>query len=199
MNKKVKQTDGQELPVTVFVTQEHDSALKLVQVRCHCYFLTITVACRVFLHAYLTRSGCSWLARSCGQGNTRECSAHVRSPASCARSTTTTGLGDASVPRDCCTITCICKVPDVWSSLWEGPRDPVHYLRSLVAKTLALGSWVERAHARTLLSGGAIDLSELFHPDTFLNAMRQQTARLAAIYCTSIAVSKWLVSQDSRM
>ena len=64
-----------------------------------------------------------------------------------------------------------------WYSLWEGPSDAVIYLRSLVAKTLALGSWEERGHAGTLLQSGALDLSELFHPDTFLNALRQQTAR----------------------
>eukprot|EP00118_Oscarella_pearsei_P021037 m.233847 g.233847 ORF g.233847 m.233847 type:complete len:1441 (+) comp40100_c0_seq20:9031-13353(+) len=68
-------------------------------------------------------------------------------------------------------------VPDAWSSLWNGPDDPVHYLRSLVAKALALGSWAEKAEAGSLLTGNALDLSELFHPDTFLNALRQQAAR----------------------
>lgn len=60
--------------------------------------------------------------------------------------------------------------------MWEGPVDPVHWLRSLVSKALALGSWVEKCEAKTLLKE-EIDLSELFHPDTFLNALRQQTAR----------------------
>ncbi|MEE6518147.1 hypothetical protein FKM82_028922, partial [Ascaphus truei] len=35
---------------------------------------------------------------------------------------------------------------------------------------------VEKAEKQTLLSD-TIDLSELFHPDTFLNALRQETAR----------------------
>ena len=60
--------------------------------------------------------------------------------------------------------------------MWEGPEDPGHYLRALVAKTLALGSWVEKCEADSLLRD-VLDLSELFHPDTFLNALRQQTAR----------------------
>lgn len=62
--------------------------------------------------------------------------------------------------------------------MWEGPDDPVVYLRSLVAKALALGSWEEKGAAGSLLqSSSPLDLSELFHPDTFLNALRQQTAR----------------------
>ncbi len=36
--------------------------------------------------------------------------------------------------------------------------------------------WVERAERGGLLSE-MLDLSELFHPDTFLNALRQETAR----------------------
>ncbi|EDO38992.1 predicted protein [Nematostella vectensis] len=43
------------------------------------------------------------------------------------------------------------EVPQEWTSIWEGPMDPVHWLRALVSKTLALGSWVERSEARTLL------------------------------------------------
>ncbi|KAG7249358.1 hypothetical protein CRUP_009300, partial [Coryphaenoides rupestris] len=37
-------------------------------------------------------------------------------------------------------------------------------------------SWVERAGRQALLSD-TLDLSDLFHPDTFLNALRQETAR----------------------
>ena len=61
--------------------------------------------------------------------------------------------------------------------MWEGPEDPILYLRSLVAKSLALGSWEEKGHAGKLLHGEVLDLSELFRPDTFLNALRQQSAR----------------------
>lgn len=61
--------------------------------------------------------------------------------------------------------------------MWDGPSEPPQYLRLLVAKTLALGSWEERAMTGQLLDKSTLDLSELFHPDTFLNALRQQTAR----------------------
>ena len=50
-----------------------------------------------------------------------------------------------------------------------------------MAKSLALGSWEERCHAGTLLQGEVLDLSELFHPDTFLNALRQQSARYGGV------------------
>ena len=61
-------------------------------------------------------------------------------------------------------------------SEWEGPGEPALYLRSLVGNALALGVWEERGREGRLLQD-TLDLSELFHPDTFLNALRQQTAR----------------------
>lgn len=45
-----------------------------------------------------------------------------------------------------------------------------------VSVYLCIQSWVERASRQALLSD-TLDLSELFHPDTFLNALRQETAR----------------------
>ncbi|XP_068037518.1 cytoplasmic dynein 2 heavy chain 1 isoform X5 [Anomalospiza imberbis] len=69
------------------------------------------------------------------------------------------------------------KCPVTWQSKWEGPEDPLQYLRSLVARALAIQNWVEKAEKQKLLSD-TLDLSELFHPDTFLNALRQETARV---------------------
>ncbi|XP_029458286.1 cytoplasmic dynein 2 heavy chain 1 [Rhinatrema bivittatum] len=69
------------------------------------------------------------------------------------------------------------KCPLTWQSKWEGPEDPMQYLRSLVARALAIQTWVEKAEKQVLLSDN-LDLSELFHPDTFLNALRQETARV---------------------
>ncbi|XP_077984893.1 cytoplasmic dynein 2 heavy chain 1-like [Glandiceps talaboti] len=68
------------------------------------------------------------------------------------------------------------ETPMSWLSRWDGPEDPIQYLRALVARTMAIQNWVEKAEHRTILSD-TLDLSELFHPDTFLNALRQQTAR----------------------
>ena len=63
----------------------------------------------------------------------------------------------------------------------------MQWLRGLIAKCIALGGWVDRCRAGTLLPGPA-DLSELFHPDVFLNALRQETARKTG------ALNKLLIS-----
>ncbi|XP_041438616.1 cytoplasmic dynein 2 heavy chain 1 isoform X2 [Xenopus laevis] len=68
------------------------------------------------------------------------------------------------------------KCPLAWQNKWEGPEDPLQYLRGLVTRAIAIQNWVEKAENQTLLSE-TLDLSELFHPDTFLNALRQETAR----------------------
>lgn len=78
------------------------------------------------------------------------------------------------------------QIPASWLKVWDGPSEPPQYLRLLVAKTLALGSWEEKAVTGQLLDKTTLDLSELFHPDTFLNALRQQTAR----YVNLITVTK---------
>ncbi|XP_013915709.1 PREDICTED: cytoplasmic dynein 2 heavy chain 1 [Thamnophis sirtalis] len=69
------------------------------------------------------------------------------------------------------------KCPLTWQSKWEGPEDPLQYLRAVVARAHAIQNWVSKAEKQTLLLD-TLDLSELFHPDTFLNALRQETARV---------------------
>ncbi|XP_058489722.1 dynein cytoplasmic 2 heavy chain 1 isoform X1 [Solea solea] len=68
------------------------------------------------------------------------------------------------------------ECPSKWQNNWEGPEEPMQYLRAVVTRAVAIQSWVERAGRQALLSD-TLDLSELFHPDTFLNALRQETAR----------------------
>lgn len=68
------------------------------------------------------------------------------------------------------------QTPLLWLGKWDGPEDPMQYLRGLVARAVAIQSWVEKCEGGRLLND-TLDLSELFHPDTFLNALRQQTAR----------------------
>ena len=83
------------------------------------------------------------------------------------------------------------EVPGSWCRKWEGPAAPIHWLRSLVSKTLALGGWVERCQAGTLLTSPA-DLSELFNPAVFLNALRQESARRLNLPINSLEfVSHW--------
>jgi dynein heavy chain 2 len=68
------------------------------------------------------------------------------------------------------------QVPDTWTSLWEGPNSPVAWLRALVRKTSALKRWLENLGRKNLFSDSVV-LGELFHPETFLNVLRQVQAR----------------------
>ena len=92
------------------------------------------------------------------------------------------------------------QVPSEWSSLWDsGPEDPVQWLTALMSKTLALTNWEDKAESNRLLSS-TLDLSDLFHPDTFLNALRQQTARLVpkkTKYLLSCSTFRCIVSKQS--
>uniref|UniRef100_A0A673BPT3 Dynein cytoplasmic 2 heavy chain 1 n=1 Tax=Sphaeramia orbicularis TaxID=375764 RepID=A0A673BPT3_9TELE len=83
------------------------------------------------------------------------------------------------------------ECPLTWQSKWEGPEEPMQYLRAVVARAIAIQNWVERAGRQALLLD-TLDLSELFHPDTFLNALRQETARSMGCSMDSLVfVSSW--------
>jgi dynein heavy chain 2, cytosolic len=66
--------------------------------------------------------------------------------------------------------------PSEWSSRWEGPEKPQAWLSELVRKRMALLKWQTAASKGTLLEEPR-SLGELFNPATFVNALRQQTAR----------------------
>jgi len=68
------------------------------------------------------------------------------------------------------------EVPASWESRWEGPTNPSQWIRIVNRKANALLHWMQRAQQRTLLDN-AINLGHLFHPETFLNALRQKSAR----------------------
>ncbi|XP_071846316.1 cytoplasmic dynein 2 heavy chain 1-like isoform X2 [Apostichopus japonicus] len=83
------------------------------------------------------------------------------------------------------------ETPLSWQNKCEGPEDPIQYLRSIVARTLAIQGWVDMVEKGRLMSE-TLDLSELFHPDTFLNALRQETARDMKTSMDSLKfVCKW--------
>lgn len=66
-------------------------------------------------------------------------------------------------------------VPAEWSSQWEGSERGHLAARACHAQACAL-QWQEAVGTGQLLTKG-LDLSELLHPGTFLNALRQQSAR----------------------
>ncbi|KAL4105900.1 hypothetical protein PRIC1_003955 [Phytophthora ramorum] len=67
-------------------------------------------------------------------------------------------------------------VPAEWSAQWEASEVVATWLRGLAMRKRALSEWQEAVGSGQLLTKG-LDLSELLHPGTFLNALRQQSAR----------------------
>lgn len=57
--------------------------------------------------------------------------------------------------------------------MWEGPETPQAWLTAMARKRASLSRW-ETAVARGDLLDRPVDLSNLFNPNTFLNAVRQQ-------------------------
>ncbi|CAM9717863.1 unnamed protein product, partial [Sphacelaria rigidula] len=77
------------------------------------------------------------------------------------------------------------------SRLWEGPETPQAWLAALARKKASLSRW-EAAVTKGDLLNHPVDLSNLFNPNTFLNAVRQQTARLSGCSMDSLKlVSCW--------
>lgn len=90
-------------------------------------------------------------------------------------------------------------VPGTWDAAWEGPEAPMDYCRAVVSKALAIeGHWqrCQQPGGGGLLDGsngaGPLELSSVFHPGTFLNALRQQSARtLGCSMDTLKPVTSW--------
>lgn len=69
------------------------------------------------------------------------------------------------------------QTPSTWQNRWEGPNDSLQYLRAVVSKAKAMQQMINSIKDQDIFSQ-TINLSDLFRPDTFLNAFRQQTARV---------------------
>jgi len=69
------------------------------------------------------------------------------------------------------------QVPQTWTAKWDGgPEKPQVWLRELVRKRLCLLKWSAACAKESLLTS-PLALGDLFNPATFINALRQQTAR----------------------
>lgn len=69
------------------------------------------------------------------------------------------------------------QVPPSWETQWEGPENPSDWIRVVNKKANALLGWLQRIQKKQLLER-PVNLSDLFHPETFLNALRQRSARM---------------------
>ena len=67
-------------------------------------------------------------------------------------------------------------IPATWESKWEGPSNPSQWISIVNKKAMALLNWMMKSQQGQLLES-SLNLSDLFHPETFLNALRQRSAR----------------------
>lgn len=68
------------------------------------------------------------------------------------------------------------STPPAWLRAWDGPEDAMGWIRGCLHRSLSLVSWEEKALAGSLLRA-EVDLSEVFNPAVFMNALRVLTAR----------------------
>ena len=85
-------------------------------------------------------------------------------------------------------------VPTAWADVWEGPEAPVSWMKQAVSKIVALIRWQQASLAGNLLSS-PLRLNELLSPSFFLTALRQQTARQAAVPMDSLRLACALEAQ----
>ena len=93
------------------------------------------------------------------------------------------------------------ETPSLWQKLWEGPEDPMDYIKVIVAKVNRVEKW--SSNANSLLQSNSnedpLDLSDLFHPDTFLGAFRQATARHYGVSMESLKlINSWSTGSSNR-
>ena len=59
------------------------------------------------------------------------------------------------------------ETPGKWQKMWDGPEDPMMYIKIVVEKATAVQSW-NNAVERNRLLDTELNLSDLFNPATFL-------------------------------
>ena len=83
-------------------------------------------------------------------------------------------------------------VPPSWEKHWEGPKEPIAYCKAVVVRMLAVNAMLDRRRDPGGLLSRPTRLDAFFHPETFLNALRQQSAREARVSIDSLAlVTAW--------
>jgi len=82
-------------------------------------------------------------------------------------------------------------VPSSWEKMYEGDPKPTVYITSVVTKTVALKRWKKEVKKGGLLND-CLNLSELFRAGTFLEALRQMSAREQGVAMDSLVLkSSW--------
>ncbi|RZC33069.1 cytoplasmic dynein 2 heavy chain 1 [Asbolus verrucosus] len=82
------------------------------------------------------------------------------------------------------------QVPKLWESLWEGPKDPNRYLRSIIVKAANLEKLKDQKFDKILQN--PLNLSTLLHPSAFLASYKQEFSRLSNISMDQLELeSSW--------
>ncbi|KAI6655602.1 cytoplasmic dynein 2 heavy chain 1-like [Oopsacas minuta] len=69
-------------------------------------------------------------------------------------------------------------VPSSWSEKWDGPNDPLQYLKIIVRKTLAINCWIKNLESGIFFDS-LLNLSDILSPSSFLYVFRQHTSRVS--------------------
>jgi dynein heavy chain 2 len=67
------------------------------------------------------------------------------------------------------------EIPSAWDGFFSGPERIIPWLTALVNKAVAIQEWQSLSLSNALLKS-KINISNLFRPQTFLNALRQESA-----------------------
>lgn len=84
------------------------------------------------------------------------------------------------------------QLPKRWEAVWSGTEDPNEWIKCFGKKLYQLKRWVECATSGNILNE-EFDLSDLFHPEVFINAWRQRISRSLKVAVDEL---KMIVSFD---
>lgn len=84
------------------------------------------------------------------------------------------------------------QLPKRWEAVWSGTEDPNEWIKSFGKKIYQLKKWVECASSGNILNE-EFDISDLFHPEVFMNAWRQRISRSLKVAVDEL---KMIVSFD---
>lgn len=62
------------------------------------------------------------------------------------------------------------NIPAKWSNFWEGPDSATQWLKTFHKKWQAIKNWMDIVQRKAPLDD--VDLSEVFHPEIYMNALR---------------------------
>ena len=88
-------------------------------------------------------------------------------------------------------------IPEEWSNIWDGPEIPLNYLKSLGKKINGMINYIKGIKGDNLLNATNINLSEFLHPEAFINALRQKSAREMKIPIDELEIECYFNKPDN--